>query len=195
MTTPTRPGIPTAYAGVNFRSRLEAKWAAFFDLVGWEWTYEPLDAGGYIPDFLIHGERPMFIEVGPCVTADDYADKAAKPDASAADLRHDVLVVGVSPVAPMPNSHAVWQRRALTAGMLGEYDGESLTWGSGVWAREASMSVIHDSMSYAYRPQGDGDGGSPDVNVSRSWIDALWAKAGNETQWRPGLRRIGEWTR
>jgi hypothetical protein len=23
---------PTRYAGVNFRSRLEAKWAAFFDL-------------------------------------------------------------------------------------------------------------------------------------------------------------------
>ncbi|MEA2669684.1 MAG: hypothetical protein QOJ33_2618, partial [Chloroflexota bacterium] len=29
--------IPTTYDGVNFRSRLEAKWAAFFDLLGWRW--------------------------------------------------------------------------------------------------------------------------------------------------------------
>lgn len=27
--------IPTTYADVQMRSRLEAKWAAFFDLCGW----------------------------------------------------------------------------------------------------------------------------------------------------------------
>lgn len=32
--------IPTTYAGVNFRSRLEARWAAFFDLCGWKYTLE-----------------------------------------------------------------------------------------------------------------------------------------------------------
>jgi hypothetical protein len=45
--------IPTIYNGVQFRSRLEAKWAAFFDLLGWHWHYEPLDLDGWIPDFLI----------------------------------------------------------------------------------------------------------------------------------------------
>jgi hypothetical protein len=45
--------IPTIYKGVQFRSRLEAKWAAFFDLLGWRWHYEPLDLDGWIPDFLI----------------------------------------------------------------------------------------------------------------------------------------------
>jgi hypothetical protein len=34
--------IPTDYNGVRFRSRLEAKWAAFFDRCEWRWTYEPL---------------------------------------------------------------------------------------------------------------------------------------------------------
>jgi len=42
------------YAGVQFRSRLEARWAAFFDLLGWKWEYEPFDLQGYIPDFLLH---------------------------------------------------------------------------------------------------------------------------------------------
>lgn len=45
--------IPTTYAGVNFRSRLEARWAAFFDLANIEWEYEPLDLEGWCPDFLL----------------------------------------------------------------------------------------------------------------------------------------------
>ncbi len=48
-----RYGIPTKYNGVQFRSRLEATYAAFFDLVGWRWDYEPVDLDGWIPDFWI----------------------------------------------------------------------------------------------------------------------------------------------
>jgi hypothetical protein len=44
---------PTTYRGVNFRSELEAAWAAFFDLRGIEWEYEPLLQSSWIPDFLI----------------------------------------------------------------------------------------------------------------------------------------------
>lgn len=42
---------PTRYNGVEFRSRLEARWAAFFDILGWEWRYEPVDLEGWTPDF------------------------------------------------------------------------------------------------------------------------------------------------
>lgn len=45
------------YSGVVFRSRLEARWALFFDLMGWDWDYEPgmYPVGGrmYIPDFWV----------------------------------------------------------------------------------------------------------------------------------------------
>lgn len=44
-------GIPTVYAGVQFRSRLEARFAAWFDLLEWPWDYEPFDYDGWIPDF------------------------------------------------------------------------------------------------------------------------------------------------
>jgi len=40
MTTPS--AIPTDYGGLRFRSRLEAKWAVFFDLCGWSWDYVPV---------------------------------------------------------------------------------------------------------------------------------------------------------
>lgn len=33
--------IETSYAGCRFRSRLEARWAVFFDTLGIRWDYEP----------------------------------------------------------------------------------------------------------------------------------------------------------
>lgn len=54
---------PTSYKGVNFRSRLEATWAAFFDLCGWEWEYEPIDLPGWTPDFIL--EKKVAVEVKP----------------------------------------------------------------------------------------------------------------------------------
>ena len=49
----TIAAIPTTYKGILFRSRLEATWAAFFDLCGWEWKYEPCDFNKWLPDFRI----------------------------------------------------------------------------------------------------------------------------------------------
>ena len=60
---------PTPYKGINFRSRLEARWAAMFDILGWTWEYEPECEGAYIPDFLLHGfgrdARIVYVEVKP----------------------------------------------------------------------------------------------------------------------------------
>ena len=56
--------IETVYKGYRFRSRLEARWAVFFDAMGIEWEYEPegfeLDDGTmYLPDFYLHINRRM----------------------------------------------------------------------------------------------------------------------------------------
>ena len=70
--------IPTRYAGVQFRSRLEARWAAFFDKIGWSWEYEPFDLDGWTPDFSIKqvdGER-VLIEVKPF----EFYDWPVRPD-------------------------------------------------------------------------------------------------------------------
>ena len=67
--------IPTTYNGVRFRSRLEAKWAATFDRMGWLWEYEPIDLNGWIPDFLVQhpkfNSRPWLVEVKPINTDQD----------------------------------------------------------------------------------------------------------------------------
>ena len=65
---------PTKYGGVLYRSRLEARWAAFFDLAGWKHEYEPIDFPRWSPDFRVefdcyHSECPpthiLFVEVKP----------------------------------------------------------------------------------------------------------------------------------
>lgn len=54
----TIKAIETEYKGYRFRSRLEARWAVFFDACGFKWDYEPegFDINGikYLPDFCLH---------------------------------------------------------------------------------------------------------------------------------------------
>lgn len=58
--------IPTVYGGVTFRSRLEARWAAFFDLANVVWDYEPSAMDGWAPDFAITLDgATVYAEVKP----------------------------------------------------------------------------------------------------------------------------------
>ena len=66
--------IQTEYAGCLFRSRLEARWAVVFDVLGLKWRYEPegfeLSNGKrYLPDFFI--ESIGWIEIKPTAELDD----------------------------------------------------------------------------------------------------------------------------
>jgi hypothetical protein len=81
--------IPTKYNGVQFRSRLEARWAAQFDLLGWRWEYEPIDLDGYIPDFLVYDKvdglrngAVSLYEVKPAMRIEEFEDAQRKIDSS-----------------------------------------------------------------------------------------------------------------
>jgi len=56
--------IETVYNGYRFRSRLEARWAVFFDTLDIEYQYEPegvkLSSGWYLPDFWLPQHRIWF---------------------------------------------------------------------------------------------------------------------------------------
>jgi hypothetical protein len=72
--------IPTLYKGVEYRSRTEARWAAFFESLDVPFVFEGVwfttPEGGYLPDFMLWpaSKRESFIEVkGPEPIARDYA--------------------------------------------------------------------------------------------------------------------------
>ncbi len=76
-------GIPTIYKKTRFRSRLEARWAAFFDKCNWKWDYEPIDLRGYIPDFLVHFEKgDVLFEIKPSRPSDDFESVITKIEKS-----------------------------------------------------------------------------------------------------------------
>lgn len=68
--------IETSYNGYLFRSRLEARWAVFFDSLGVAWEYEKegyeLSTGKrYLPDFWLPDEN-IWVEVKGKMPDDEY---------------------------------------------------------------------------------------------------------------------------
>jgi len=90
--------IETKYKGYRFRSRLEARWAVFFDACGYKWEYEPegfdLDGSYYLPDFKIYGEdsngdfNVFWVEIKPTgiILSNSEAEKIRKFSEIAEDV-------------------------------------------------------------------------------------------------------------
>jgi hypothetical protein len=77
--------IPTRYKGYHFRSRLEARWAVFFEVLGVAWEYEPqgfdIDGTKYLPDFRVQtGDLVCWYEIKP------RGSKGCKKFATFADM-------------------------------------------------------------------------------------------------------------
>jgi hypothetical protein len=72
--------IETVYKGYRFRSRLEARWAVFFDALGVKWEYEKEgfdlgEAGWYLPDFWLP-DLKVWAEIKPSPESKDGFEKA-----------------------------------------------------------------------------------------------------------------------
>ena len=90
--------IPTVYGGIRYRSRLEARWAAFFDLVHWDYIYEPADLGKWSPDFLLlPGPARGLVEVKPITSFD--VETAARMATAARKANFDgaLMLLGTAP--------------------------------------------------------------------------------------------------
>lgn len=65
---------PIKYNGIIYRSRLEARWKAFFDFIGIHSEYEPdyVSAINWMPDFeLTIGNEQFLLEIKPYSMWDD----------------------------------------------------------------------------------------------------------------------------
>lgn len=75
----TFQAIETRYHGYHFRSRLEARWAVFFDTLGIEYEYEregySLEGIPYLPDFWLP-EQEWWVEIKGVAPTPEELDKA-----------------------------------------------------------------------------------------------------------------------
>lgn len=172
------PAIPTLYQNVRFRSRTEARIAAFFDDLQWPWAYEPFDLEGYIPDFILKfPHEELLVEVKPDTYFDSLKSYAQKIEMSG--WRKEFLVIG-STIFP-----------GNVLGVLAD-DSEIENGGTHILGQGiafecincGSLSIRHDHQSYRCRVNGCYDG---DAHVGVCEPHVLWDKwnaAGNRVQWR-----------
>lgn len=194
--------IPTTYNSVNYRSRLEAKWAAFFDLLGWQHQYEPCDFDGWMPDFLITGELPVYVEVKPYSQYGEWEEVMNKIDKSGCES--DVLLCGITGVFAPP-----YYENFSSIGILGEGAGQKHLGFSicGVWDSESVntagiIGFCHSEGYYGDRITGAYNGGSRGrfgkqetavtfrnsnigVQPIRKTLCDYWAQACNAVQYVP----------
>lgn len=175
--------IPTEYRGRMYRSRLEARWAAFFDRLGWTHEYEPFDLGKWSPDFAITAPFNALVEVKP-ITEPDYETMERMIDACPKGL---LILTGVAPVPHddfvqlgwWPSSYqplfAIWLRdrvkpRIYCDALVVVSDGSA--WISGtqgvMWEKDEPKKLSAHYWCYPAHTM------------------ELWNDACNAVQWEPG---------
>jgi hypothetical protein len=183
----TRRAIPTTYAGVNFRSRLEARWAAFFDLCGWRWQYEPIDLAGWIPDFVLLSDvqKPVLVECKPLIGTFEPGETGEKMEAACRGTEwegRELLLVG----AGLWEAERPYDRLAL--GLIAEATSDGLWWQAalvGGFHENGRIDFTPDTGWYEGRLFGAHykcPGGDCNLN---DYLASIWNKAGNKTQWKP----------
>lgn len=110
--------IETRYNGYRFRSRLEAKWAVYFDAIGLEYNYEPngyvLPNGKcYLPDFYLPTVE-SYVEIKPNgIPKEDLNEAIDKlTDIAYFENKYALLCIG----DPVDNNITIW-------GMIANKDG------------------------------------------------------------------------
>lgn len=175
-------GIRTVYKNISFRSRAEARWAAFFDGLGWSWEYEPIDLEGYIPDFILSFRQPLLVEVKGGVLPQNFVGSevvrlaASKVEVSGWDGL--AVVVGAAPDMTNPT----WPLLGRFAAMV---DGDDVSdTDAALFRCGACQSPSLHSYSGPWRcfrcGAYDGDRYVEYIENARE----LWAQACNVTQWR-----------
>ncbi|MDP9312779.1 MAG: hypothetical protein M3R24_18145 [Chloroflexota bacterium] len=109
--------IETLYNGYRFRSRLEARWAVFFDAldIRYEYEKEGYDLNGlwYLPDFWLPKQQ-AWVEIKPMEPSDEEMQKA-----SLLSEMQETYVVIFSDGLPSDNG-----KRHYADGFYGWYRGE-----------------------------------------------------------------------
>ena len=184
--------IPTKYNGCQYRSRLEAKWAAFFDLLGWQFEYEPLDFGRWSPDFAVHaeGRSPLYVEVKP-ISGIDREVSRKMWNAVPKDQEYNMLLVGLSPFLTGPTPFWVNGEWVYTGSEIGwcackypDYDDEFWDLPRLALNLNGKIDIYSDTLSaplYRVAP-------APDTEPPFGWLahvdrlKSLWGKACNTVQ-------------
>lgn len=160
--------IQTAYKGHHFRSRLEARWAVFFDALGVKYEYEAegYDLFGfwYLPDFWLP-DVGVYVEIKPAPGGDIHAVDGFHEDAQRLAIvsKHRVLVIYGNPWSGeyAISTHA---RKEFFWGTMSIFTGAK---------HPEEIWLVGDHGAFCLNP-GTSDHDTPDLSAARV-LDAFQA--------------------
>lgn len=145
--------IETEYNGYRFRSRLEARWAVFFDAMHIEYDYEPegfvgFDGSKYLPDFYLPAEN-LYVEVkGSDEQLESDWDKlACAIDYNSTPVSNGLLILGKIPnPKDEPLSTPVFSYLWWNEGVTCDYAAFSCDLVTGTGKVLRGMNAIHEDL-------------------------------------------------
>jgi hypothetical protein len=168
--------IETRYAGHRFRSRLEARWAVFFDHLGIRWQYEPqgFNIGGrpYLPDFLLL-DTQTWVEVKGDEAKLDYDLMEAFAYALPRGSR--IVILGPLPEAK-PAGDWDWGWQSLCSYFVDE--GGRVVFGDWVGFGSGGPVVLTETSGATYFDNGDRENWlTPVLNATGPCAEAAYDAA------------------
>lgn len=185
-------GIPTIYHGRRFRSRLEARWAAMFALLAWEYEYEPYDLKGWIPDFALFGVKEIIVEVKPYSSLEEFdTGKILGALKGTEKWGKEILLLG-STIWESTSWGGGYSQAEATLGFLGEFwekdefreEDEYCFDGAVVNHYEKRWGFFHETGCYEDRITGLYEGNHYLSPASYQSVLELWNEAGNIVQYK-----------
>lgn len=174
--------IATMFGGIQYRSRLEARWAAFMNNINWQHTYEPIDGDGYIPDFIVHGEKPFFVEVKPAVTEGEFVAEQDKVERGVRSLGRDVVIVGLTPFNGSQIGPGFYVDDHVAGYLCQEGVWDKANWRTCLQCHE--VALVHSSGDFATYPCNHYDGKAYAGNPAMEYLQGAWSDACNEVRWK-----------
>ncbi len=198
--------IPTIYNDIQFRSRLEARWACFFDLMNWEWEYEPFDLDGWFPDFLITSQNRQLktlIEVKPI---DTFDFETTRKMITSSKGEYDLMLLGSK---LLQDNYGLYEK-ALTMGWFFDKtneDNDNLEWNTvefTIWDKNPKFKNVSERYRIGFADcigdftcrvtEEHSEGGHflsykkldnvKDYLEIQKEIQLRWIKAKNTNQWK-----------
>ena len=160
---------------ILFRSRIEAQWAYVFDVLGFQWEYEPFDLQGYIPDFILnYKDESLLIEIkGDCDIWGSFLPHKEKIENSGWDGKFIIL----GSTYKYHDAYNTDDRLWVNIGKIFDKGIEDDCVIRQVNTHESVIWEIGGSWMYDILP------GSWNIS-GKNHFDEIWAFAKNASQWK-----------
>jgi hypothetical protein len=194
--------IPINIEGIQFRSKLEARWYLFMKNLGWNIEYEPEIEGivGWIPDFLIIGNgTKVLVEVKPFQTLSDFEGDYASQTIK--KIENSIKNVKINAILIVGSSLNL--RKADCGGGYSFVGGKIMR---PTTPTDDGRFFYDDYFAYTDRPGGkmrvgvcdemnnyddiinnDHDGGYELDENNKNFVYQCWNKAGSKLQWKSNV--------